>query len=317
MHRRRLITSGAAGLATAAAALRPAGAQPAALPAATVPSAPGSAPGRESGPSPFADTMAEMTWPEVEAAARAGASVLWAFGVIEEHGPHLPLGTDVYVPSALLRRVRALLAERGHPALILPAYYWGINQVTGAFPGSVEVRPATMVALMTDVLASLRKQGFARVFCASGHGDALHNRTIHDGVTAGRAACGIDAAALLNAPLVRRLGLDASDPAVAAFAVAEEAPRFLDVHAGDPETSAMLHAHPGLVRADLLPTLRATDYGPADLAEWRKGQEAARAKTPLGYFGDPASATAERGAARVEALSAAMADAILSRGARP
>ena len=274
---------------------------------------PGVAAGSRSGSSPFADTMAEMTWQEADAAAKAGASVLWAFGVIEQHGPHLPLGTDVYIPSAALKRTKALLAERGHQALILPAYYWGINQVSGAFPGSVEVQPATMIALMTDVLGSLKKQGFARVFCTSGHGDALHNKTIYDGVMAGRAASGVDAAVLLNAPLVKRLGLDPANSAVLGFDVPESGAKFIDVHAGDPETSTMLHVHPDLVRREVLPSLKSTDYGPADLAEWRKGQEAARAKTPLGYFGDPASAEAAKGAARLEAQAKAMADTILAR----
>ncbi|NNM75165.1 creatininase family protein [Enterovirga aerilata] len=296
MDRRTLLTSSLAGMAAAAASAPETRAQ-----------------AGGSGPPPFAETMAEMTWQEADAAAKSGASVLWAFGVIEQHGPHLPLGTDVYIPSAVLRRARQILAERGHQAVILPAFYWGINQVSGAFPGSVEVQPATMIALMADVLSSVKKQGFARVFCTSGHGDALHNKTIFDGVTAGRAASGIDAAVLFNAPLVKRLGLDTASPAVLGFEVAESPARFIDVHAGDPETSAMLHIHPELVRKDLLPTLKSTDYGPADLAEWRKGQEAARAKTPLGYFGDPASADASRGAARLEGQAKAMAEVILAR----
>jgi creatinine amidohydrolase len=304
MNRRAVITSGvAAATALGGSAL-----------AQNLGSA--AASGTRAGPSPFAETMAEMTWQEADAAAKAGASVLWTFGVIEQHGPHLPLGTDVYIPSAALRRTRAILAERGHPAVILPAFYWGVNQVSGAFPGSVEVQPATMVALMTDVLSSLKKQGFARVFCTSGHGDALHNKTIFDGVMAGRQASGVDAAILFNTPLVKRLGLDRANPAVLGFDVQDAPAKFIDVHAGDPETSTMLHVHPELVRTDVLPTLRSTDYGPADLAEWRKGQDAARAKTPLGYFGDPASADAGRGAARLEAQATAMADAILARVAR-
>ncbi|MDB5557363.1 MAG: creatininase [Enterovirga sp.] len=301
MNRRGVITSGVAAAAALGGAAR---AQTLGAPAAG---------GAKAGSSPFAETLAEMTWQEADAAAKAGASVLWTFGVIEQHGPHLPLGTDVYIPSAALRRTRALLAERGHGAVILPAFYWGVNQVSGAFPGSVEVQPATMVALMTDVLSSLKKQGFARVFCTSGHGDALHNKTIFDGVMAGRQASGVDAAILFNTPLVKRLGLDQANPAVLGFDVQEAPAKFIDVHAGDPETSAMLHEHPELVRKDLLPGLRSTDYGPADLAEWRKGQDAARAKTPLGYFGDPASADAARGAARLEAQAKAMADVILAR----
>src|SRR5450830_321439 len=99
----------------------------------------------------FADTMAEMTWYQVEEAARAGAVVLWAFGVIEQHGPHLPAGTDVYLPSAQLRRVRATLAARGQRSVIVPPYYWGVNHVSAAFPISFRVRPEIMIELMADV----------------------------------------------------------------------------------------------------------------------------------------------------------------------
>ena len=272
-----------------------------------------------SGTSVFAETLAEMTWYEAEAAAKSGASVLWAFGVIEEHGPHLPLGTDVYVPAAILRRVRAKLGEAGHPAVILPAYYWGINQVTGGFPGSIETRPSTMIALMEDVLTSLKSKGFSRVFCASGHGDALHNQTIFDGVVKARASSGVDAVALLNAPLAKRLGLDPASPALVAFdlpAPSGPPPKFFDVHAGNPETSAMLHLHPELVRTGVIPSLAPTDFGPDDLAEWRKGQEAARRKTPQGYLGDPASGEAARGRASFDGLTEAMTAGILRRVAQ-
>ncbi|MFI4988252.1 MAG: creatininase family protein, partial [Alphaproteobacteria bacterium] len=110
----------------------------------------------EGGYSVFHETMADMTFPELEAAARDGAVTLWGLGVIEQHGPHLPLATDVYVPQATLRRARQLLAARGIASVIVPPFYWGVNHVTGRFPGSFEVRPAVMVELMTDVFRSLR-----------------------------------------------------------------------------------------------------------------------------------------------------------------
>src|SRR5215472_17419178 len=105
--------------------------------------------GSGGGYSIFEGTMADMTYPEVKDAAELGAAVLWGFGVIEQHGPHLPLATDVYLPSVLLRRVKALLRESGIPSIIMPPFYWGINDVTGIFPGSFQVRPAVMVELMS------------------------------------------------------------------------------------------------------------------------------------------------------------------------
>src|SRR5688572_13614408 len=87
-----------------------------------------------SAPSVFSGTMAEMTYKELEEATRNGAVALWALGSIEEHGPHLPLATDVYIPTAQLLPVQQRLAERKIESVIVPAYYWGVNQVTGSFP---------------------------------------------------------------------------------------------------------------------------------------------------------------------------------------
>jgi len=285
-------------------------------------------------PDIFADTIAEMTWFEVERAARDGAVLLWAFGVIEQHGPHLPTGTDVYLPSVRLREVRRCLAARGVEALIVPPYYWGINQVSGGFPASYRVRPATMTALMGDVFDSLRTDGFSHVFCFSGHGDALHNRTIHEGTTVA-ARTGLDASFVVDTALASRLGLALDDPcltlidpeAIGAVPAAQvtasspsapvadgsASPAFVDVHAGRWETSMMMCCCPGLVREVLRSALKSTDLGPQDLAEWRRGFEHARHKTPLGYFGDPAAANADEGRRSLERSAERAADAIVRR----
>ncbi len=64
----------------------------------------------------FTDTIADMTYVELETAARQGAIALWALGSIEEHGPHLPLATDVYIPSEQLRLVRGRSPGKGFAA---------------------------------------------------------------------------------------------------------------------------------------------------------------------------------------------------------
>ncbi|MFK0259636.1 creatininase family protein [Streptomyces sp. NPDC090445] len=83
----------------------------------------------------FAGTMADLTYPQVAAAA-AGACVLLPTGVIEQHGPHLPLGTDAYGAYQLCRMVEDELDRHRVPALIAPPVFWGINQVSGAFAGT-------------------------------------------------------------------------------------------------------------------------------------------------------------------------------------
>jgi len=264
------------------------------------------------GYSVFHETMADMTYPEIERAAKEGAAVLWALGVIEQHGPHLPLGTDVYIPSAILRIARRALAAKGISAVIAPPFYWGVNHVTGTFPGSFVVRPETMLALLKDVFASLAKDGFGRVFCLSGHGDALHNRTLFEGVKQGGAAAGIDVRMIASEALTRRLGLDPADPCIAVVPPikAGPPPRHLDIHAGEWETSILLGATPSVVRAELIPGLESTRLGPADLAEWRKGLDDAKRVTPLGYFGDPAAAEAGLGTKLLELEGHAVAEAV-------
>jgi len=265
----------------------------------------------------FKDTMADMTYPEVEQAIRGGAIALWPLGVIEQHGPHLPLGTDVYVPMARLRRVRQILTGRGIQALIVPAFYWGVNHVTGIFPGSFHLRPEIMVEVMVDTFRSLKKDGFQKAFCLSGHGDALHNRTIDAGVVRGRADTGLDAYVVLSEGLLTRLGLDPAQPHLVVTPNERLAGPFMDVHAGDWETSVVMAEHPDLVREKIARTLPSTDFGPADLAEWRKGGEHTLRKTPHGYLGNPAAADAQRGGQDLDAESAAIAAAIERTLQRP
>jgi creatinine amidohydrolase len=277
----------------------------------------------------FADTIAEMTWVEVDRAAHEGAVLLWGFGVIEQHGPHLPAGTDVYLPAARLRAVRRGLAERDIQALIVPPYYWGINVVSGGFPASYGIRPEIMRELMVDVFAGMSREGFRQVFCFSGHGDASHNQTIHGGVRLGRERTGMDISFVADEALAQRIGLRLDDPCLtiseggsmpaapglsAGAQLPPVAPAgYIDVHAGRWETSMMMHLHPDLVREQERVGLAPTEYGPDDLAVWRRGFDEARRKTPLGYFGDPAAATAEAGAETLAESVCRAVDAIEHR----
>ncbi len=267
----------------------------------------------ESGYSVFHETMADMTYPEVVDAAAKGAVALWGLGVIEQHGPHLPLATDVYLPSAILARVRRRLAERKVASVVVPPFYWGVNEVTGNFPGSFRVRPEIMCELLLDVFASLKKDGFRRAFCLSGHGDAAHNRTILQAIERTRAEAGFAAFMLAPAALAQRLGCPPDDPRVAPIASDAGPPSpFLDIHAGEDETSRMWASYPELVRQDRARALPPTNLGPADLAEWRKGGAHAVRTTPDGYFGDPAVSSPERGRDALARTVDAIADAIVA-----
>ncbi|HEX2366339.1 MAG TPA: creatininase family protein [Bradyrhizobium sp.] len=262
----------------------------------------------------FHETMANMTFPELARAAAGRAIVLWGLGVIEQHGPHLPLGTDVYMPSELLRRVRKHLAEKGIESVIMPPFYWGVNQVSGMFPGSFVVRPETMIELMVDLIKSLKKDSFAKLFCVSGHGDALHNRTIHAGIKRGADESGVKAYFVGAPSFFKRIGIEAGDPYILPTHGEVERPgKYFDVHAGKFETSSMWAVYPELVKDELLPTLKSTDFGIEDISEWRKGGEHALRKTPQGFLGDPAASDRGFGEQVMAAHAALVAAAIAEK----
>ena len=263
----------------------------------------------------FKGTMADMTYPQYEDAVKSGAIAIWALGVIEEHGPHLPLGTDVYVPAKTIEMVRQELSGANIKSVVVPAFYWGVNQVTGAFPGSFNIRPEVMSELMLDVFKSLKKDGLTKVFCISGHGDIAHNRAIYEGVRRGRAdaaLAGLDIRFVADPFLVQRLALEKSNEA---FALTPEGPAppaspYFDVHAGTGETSMLWAAAPSLVATEMLPTLKPNLIDAVALAEWRKGGESARKITPGGYTGDPSKASAELGARLLANRAKALAQGI-------
>ncbi len=205
------------------------------------------------------------------------------------------------------------LAEWGQQSVIAPLFYWGVNDVSAAFPGSFVVRPEVMIEMMKDVFRSLRKDGFSRVFCLSGHNDAAHNRALFEGVKAGRPYGEIETYLVSASFIAERLGF-AEDEVVATFGGKPGPPaQYVDVHAGAGETSAIWGAFPGVVRDEIIPTLKPTNYGMDDLAEWRKGADVAMRKTPDGYFGDPAGADPRSGAVYVADQGLLVAQAIAKK----
>src|SRR5262249_40689969 len=167
----------------------------------------------------FDEPLADLTFPEVEALARDSAVILWGLGVIEEHGPHLPLGTDVYLPYATLKLARRLLEARGIKAAILPPFNWGINNVTGSFAGSITVRPPRRPSPMLDVFHSRRKAGFEPVFCVPGQGAALHNQTMAESIRRGRVEPGIRAYFVVPSAWAERLGFEARAPEMLVYSL--------------------------------------------------------------------------------------------------
>ncbi len=111
----------------------------------------------------------DLTWPEVGRAIGGKAPVLLPVGSVEQHGPHLPLGVDGYIPLA----IAAIVAQRIGSVVAPPIWYAGRSapQSGGGehFPGTTSVRGQTLQAVVGDVLGSLARQGWRGVCVLNGH----------------------------------------------------------------------------------------------------------------------------------------------------
>jgi creatinine amidohydrolase len=123
----------------------------------------------------LSETMADMTYQQIEEAARKKLPVLFPIAVIEEHGPHMCLGTDAYLAYNLAKDVQKGLFAYDVESIIAPIYYWGINAAMNGFAGSFSVKPETMVSVLCDLLGCLKNWGFEHIFLLNIHGDFEHN----------------------------------------------------------------------------------------------------------------------------------------------
>jgi creatinine amidohydrolase len=263
------------------------------------------------GYSVFTDTMVDLPWPQVEAAAKRGAAVLLPVGIIEEHGPHLGLGVDTYSAYLVAVQAKQFLAERGVEALITPPQYWGVSPATGIFAGTFSVRPETMQALIVDIVASLAGWGFKQVFTVNWHADLLHVKTLYGAVKEARTASGVDARFIASDFDLRRLHLAGDEEGVLVQqkppGISMGAGPYLDVHAGSMETAVMVRFFPKGLDTDYIRSLEMTKLTGEDLRDLGKSEELTRALIPDGYFGNPAAYDADAAEKYVAEIAASYA----------
>ncbi|HSS37112.1 MAG TPA: creatininase family protein [Patescibacteria group bacterium] len=110
--------------------------------------------------------LGEMTNREIEAFLDDHDMVIVPIGSTEQHGPHGPLLTDVFVPVEVARRV----APRAG-AVVAPSLNYGLSYPHVGFTGVVHLRIATFMAIVEDVAVGLATMGFRRVVFLNGHYD--------------------------------------------------------------------------------------------------------------------------------------------------
>ncbi|MGI9433358.1 MAG: creatininase family protein [Geminicoccaceae bacterium] len=107
----------------------------------------------------------QSTWQEVEVYLGGSKGIILPIGSTEQHGPTGLVGTDALCAEVVARSV----GDKAE-ALVAPTLNFGMAQHHMAFPGTMTLRPETLLAMLVDLLTSLAHHGFERCFVINGHG---------------------------------------------------------------------------------------------------------------------------------------------------
>lgn len=176
-----------------------------------------------------------LNWPAVQAAAQtAGSTVVWPFGAFEQHGPHLPLGTDALFAERILDQVLAALPVQA-PIWRLPVQSFGFSPEHLSFPGTLSL-PAELLLRSVEVVgAQLAAAGFQRLVLFNGHGGQIALLQVAARqLRAAHPSLGVLPCFLWSGP--KDIG-----------GLIPEPERSQGLHAGLAETSLMLQLNPELV----------------------------------------------------------------------
>ena len=232
----------------------------------------------------------ELTADDFRTAIRQSEGMcLLPFGIIEKHGPHLPLGTDL-----LNVRHAALAAVQTEFAVVFPEYYFGQIFEAKHEPGTIAYSAPLQLQLLQETTDEMARNGCKKVLIVNGHGGNEH---------------------LL--PYFAQTQLEKQrDYVVYILPLFDPPPggptkkTTNDMHAGEQETSEMLIARPDLVHQDRAGQELGADQARMNLPDPLYTAIWWYARFPFHYSGDGAAGTRELGAYDMNAWTAAIQKAI-------
>lgn len=263
-------------------------------------------------PSRFWADLSTRDFSEARASGLAEQTVaVLPVAAVEQHGPHLPLHVDATLLQGVIDAALPQLPA-DLPVLFLPPQNVGFSTEHTAFPGTLTLSPATVIALWTELGACVARAGVKKLLLLNGHGGQV---SVMDIVARElRQQCGllVYSASWFSLPL---------PDAVQGLFSAEEH-RF-GIHAGEIETSMMLHLAPETVRMEHAAQWRSSSQDRAEryavLGNGRSAKMgwAMQDYHPSGAVGNAAGATADKGRAVVQAAGAALVQLLQEVAALP
>lgn len=210
----------------------------------------------------------QIPWSAVGHALERDRRLIFPVGALEQHGPHLPLGANIVIAERVAREVSQSLK-----ILRAPTFSYGVTMGRGPFPGRAGLRRKTLHKAVNELFADWEDHGVEHFVIITAHRFEPHLEALLMALT-GKATKSV----------YDLYEIDVSD-------VLETDPE--SEHAGDLETSLMLHLTPDRVRTDDV-----EDYMPEGgaLRRYTRRRVPKAPKESGGVMGFPASATPEKGA---------------------
>ena len=237
--------------------------------------------------------LEEMTWREIkEAMGKGKKTVIVPIGSIEQHGPHLPEGTDAFAGDVLGEEI----AKRLGNALVAPTIRPGCSGHHMGFPGTITLSPETLMRTIKEVCASLAFHGFENIVLLPTHGGNFAPVS----AVAPEIARELDINLVALADLNELIGL--MTKVMQEFGVS---PEEAGAHSGAAETSLMLAYRPELVRKEWIEKGYMGKFVTSTLLS-----RGLKAFSPIGVLGDPSKASKEAGEKMIQVLADVYAERI-------
>jgi len=172
----------------------------------------------------------EMSTVAFQEGLKRSRTVIVPLGAVEEHGPHLPMNTDILHAYEIAKKTSESI-----DVFVAPPIYFGVCRSTARFPGTIDIRPETLEMLIIDVVSALYRHGLRRFILYSGHAGMNHRASMLNSAD--------ELLALFDDIVISSI-TDADLVDQKFFELVETAG---DSHAGEIETSLVMSISPELV----------------------------------------------------------------------